>query len=110
MALVDGTLLDQFVFAGSSRMRSEVVADDSIVVQQGVADREDVHVDGRAVDGPARQVLAARHVALAVMAVTEVLERSDGTHLALFVDQWRAKVTARDNPDVMLESLPAGGS
>ena len=29
--------------------------------------------------------------------------------LALFVDQWRAMVTARDNPDVMLEALPAGG-
>ena len=39
----------------------------------------------------------------------EVLERSDGTRLALFVDQWRAKVTARDNPDVMLVALPAGG-
>jgi hypothetical protein len=40
----------------------------------------------------------------------EVLQRSDGTHLALFVDQWRANVTARDNPDVMLEALPAGGA
>ena len=39
----------------------------------------------------------------------EVLQRSDGTYLALFVDQWRANVTARDNPDVMLEALPAGG-
>ena len=40
----------------------------------------------------------------------EVLQRSDGTHLALFVDQWRAMVTARDNPEIMLEALPAGGS
>ena len=39
----------------------------------------------------------------------EVLERSDGTRLALFVDQWRAKTVTRDNPDVMLEALPAGG-
>ena len=39
----------------------------------------------------------------------EVLERSDGTRMALFVDQWRAQVTARDNPDIMLEALPAGG-
>ncbi|NPC96652.1 peptide chain release factor 3 [Nocardioides sp. zg-DK7169] len=40
----------------------------------------------------------------------EVLQRTDGTHLALFVDQWRANVTARDNPDILLEALPAGGS
>jgi peptide chain release factor 3 len=38
----------------------------------------------------------------------EILERS--TRLALFVDQWRPMVTARDDPDVMLESLPAGGN
>ena len=37
-------------------------------------------------------------------------QRSDGTHLALFVDQWRAMVTARDNPEIMLEALPAGGA
>ena len=40
----------------------------------------------------------------------EVLQRSDGTHLAIFTDQWRATATARDNPDVMLEPLPAGGA
>ena len=39
----------------------------------------------------------------------EVLQRSDGTQLALFIDQWRANATARDNPDVLLEALPAGG-
>ncbi len=39
----------------------------------------------------------------------EVLQRSDGTHLALFVDKWRADKTARDEPDVLLEELPAGG-
>ncbi len=39
----------------------------------------------------------------------EVLQRSDGTYLALFVDKWRASKTARDEPDVLLEELPAGG-
>ena len=58
----------------------------------------------------ARRTDAAGAAALAGMRGVEVLQRSDGTHLALFVDQWRAKVTARDNPDVMLEALPAGGS
>ena len=57
----------------------------------------------------ARRTDAAGAAALAGMRGVEVLERSDGTRLALFVDQWRAKVTARDNPDVMLEALPAGG-
>ena len=58
----------------------------------------------------ARLTDAAGATALAGMRGVEVLERSDGTRLALFVDQWRAMVTARDNPDVMLESLPAGGA
>ncbi len=58
----------------------------------------------------ARRTDAAGAAALAGIRGVEVLERSDGTHLALFVDQWRAKVTARDNPDVLLEALPAGGS
>ena len=58
----------------------------------------------------ARRTDAAGAAALAGIRGVEVLERSDGTHLALFVDQWRAKVTERDNPDVMLEALPAGGS
>ena len=58
----------------------------------------------------ARLTDAAGASALAGMRGVEVLERSDGTRLALFVDAWRAKVTARDNPDVMLEELPAGGS
>ena len=39
----------------------------------------------------------------------EVLQRRDGTHVVLFADQWRANATARDNPDVLLEALPAGG-
>src|SRR3954447_16814982 len=58
----------------------------------------------------ARLTDAAGALALAGIRGVEVLERSDGTRLALFVDQWRAMVTARDNPQVMLESLPAGGS
>lgn len=57
----------------------------------------------------ARRTDAAGATALAGMRGVEVLGRSDGTHLALFVDQWRANVTARDNPDVLLEALPAGG-
>ena len=58
----------------------------------------------------ARRTDAAGAAALAGMRGVEVLARSDGTRMALFVDQWRAMVTARDNPDVMLEALPAGGS
>ena len=58
----------------------------------------------------ARRTDAAGATALAGMRGVEVLERSDGTHLALFVDQWRAMVTARDNPEIMLEALPAGGA
>lgn len=57
----------------------------------------------------ARRTDAEGAVALAGKRGTEVLQRSDGTYLALFVDQWRASSTARDNPDVLLEALPAGG-
>jgi peptide chain release factor 3 len=58
----------------------------------------------------ARRTDAHGAAALAGLRGVEVLQRSDGTHLALFVDQWRARTTARDHPDVMLEALPAGGS
>jgi peptide chain release factor 3 len=58
----------------------------------------------------ARRTDAAGADALSGLRGVEVLQRSDGTHLALFVDQWRAKTTARDHPDVMLEELPAGGN
>jgi peptide chain release factor 3 len=58
----------------------------------------------------ARRTDAAGATALSGLRGVEVLQRSDGTHLALFVDQWRAKTTARDHPDVMLEALPAGGA
>ncbi|WP_082748518.1 peptide chain release factor 3 [Nocardioides jensenii] len=58
----------------------------------------------------ARRTDAEGAKALAGARGCEVLQRSDGTHLAIFTDQWRATATARDNPDVMLEALPAGGS
>ena len=58
----------------------------------------------------ARRTDAAGAAALAGLRGVEVLARSDGTRLALFIDQWRAKTTTRDHPDVMLEPLPAGGS
>ena len=44
--------------------------------------------------------------ALAGIRGVEVLQRTDGTYLALFVDKWRANNAARDNPDVLLEELP----
>ncbi|WP_156391931.1 MULTISPECIES: peptide chain release factor 3 [unclassified Nocardioides] len=58
----------------------------------------------------ARLTDAAGASALSGIRGVEVLQRSDGTYLALFVDRWRAQVTARDNPAVMLEELPAGGN
>ena len=58
----------------------------------------------------ARVTDSAGATALAGMRGVEVLKRSDGTRMALFVDQWRAMVTSRDNPDIMLEPLPAGGN
>ena len=39
----------------------------------------------------------------------EVLQRTDGTYMALFTDKWRAKNVARELPDVRLNELPAGG-
>ena len=58
----------------------------------------------------ARRTDAAGAAALTGIRGVEVLARSDGTHLALFVNEWRAKATTRDHPDVLLEALPAGGS
>ncbi|MFL6157438.1 MAG: peptide chain release factor 3 [Marmoricola sp.] len=60
--------------------------------------------------GVARRTDAAGAKELAGARGTEVLQRSDGTYLALFTDRWRAGNVARDNPDVLLEELPAGGS
>ena len=58
----------------------------------------------------ARRTDAAGASALSGLRGVEVLARSDGTRLALFLDEWRAKTTTRDHPDVVLEALPAGGS
>ncbi len=58
----------------------------------------------------ARRTDAAGASALAGIRGVEVLQRRDGTHLALFVDRWRAQFVARDHPDVLIEELPAGGS
>ncbi len=38
----------------------------------------------------------------------EVLQRSDGTLLALAVDKWRVHTVTRDHPELTLESLVAG--
>ena len=35
----------------------------------------------------------------------EVVARQDGTHLALFSDQWQVKWVLRDHPEIVLESL-----
>lgn len=37
----------------------------------------------------------------------EVLQRSDGTYLALFLDKWRANAVRRAHPEVTLIELPA---
>jgi len=37
----------------------------------------------------------------------EVMVRSDGTHLVLFPDKWRASAVAREHPELRLEPLPA---
>ncbi|WP_300683079.1 peptide chain release factor 3 [Nocardioides sp.] len=58
----------------------------------------------------ARRTDAEGAEALAGIRGVEVLQRSDGTHLALFTDAWRAKTVTRENPDVLLEELPAGGA
>lgn len=58
----------------------------------------------------ARRTDASGATALKVARGCEVLQRADGSHLAIFTDLWRATATARDHPDVMLEALPAGGA
>ncbi len=45
---------------------------------------------------------------LATIRGVEVLERRDGSLLALFLDQWRATKTERDHPEITLEALAAG--
>lgn len=60
--------------------------------------------------GVARRTDAAGAQVLNGVRGAEVLQRTDGTFLALFIDKWRANNAARENPDVLLEELPAGGS
>jgi len=59
--------------------------------------------------GVARVTDAAGAKELAGTRGSEVLQRSDGTYLALFIDKWRANNVVREKPDVLLEELPAGG-
>src|SRR5215212_3156858 len=55
----------------------QVVADHPVVVQEGVAEREDVDVDGGAVRWAAGEVFAAGYAALAVVVVCEAAEDID---------------------------------
>lgn len=56
----------------------------------------------------ARRTDAAALPVLAGIRGVEVLQRSDGTLLALFPDQWRVTATERANPDITLTALAAG--
>ncbi|MET1036890.1 MAG: peptide chain release factor 3, partial [Aeromicrobium sp.] len=58
----------------------------------------------------ARRTDAAGAQELSGIRGVEVLQRTDGTYLALFLDKWRANNVARDHPSVVLDELPAGGS
>ena len=58
----------------------------------------------------ARRTDAAGAQELSGFRGSEVLQRTDGTYLALFIDKWRANNAVRQHPDVLLEELPAGGS
>ena len=55
----------------------------------------------------ARRTTEADAGALSGLPGVEVLIRSDGAHLALFLDKWRAAAVARTHPDLVLEQLPA---
>ena len=57
----------------------------------------------------ARRTDAAGAEVLRPIRSIEVMQRSDGTHLVLFPDKWRAHTVERDNPEVLLEALPASG-
>ncbi len=58
--------------------------------------------------GIARLTRPADVAALNGLRDVEVLQRSDGDHLALFPDKWRAQNIERNHPDLMLEPLLAG--
>ncbi len=57
----------------------------------------------------ARRTDAAGADALRGVRSIEVMQRADGTHLVLFPDKWRAHTVERDNPEILLEPLPASG-
>jgi peptide chain release factor 3 len=56
----------------------------------------------------ARRTDRASAAELAALRGVEVLERSDGTLLAIVADQWRLRAVAKDNPHLTLETLVAG--
>jgi hypothetical protein len=78
VAVLQRLLLAPDVFARDAPVRSEVVADGPIVVEERAIRREDVDVDGWPVSAAARQVGAARHGAFTVMAVAKCFQCSDG--------------------------------
>lgn len=58
----------------------------------------------------ARQTSAEDAPTIGAVRGVEVLVRSDGAHLALFPDKWRAHAVARDHPHARLDPLPASGT
>jgi peptide chain release factor 3 len=56
----------------------------------------------------ARRTDQASAAELAGLRGVEVLERSDGTLLAIVTDQWRLRAVVKDHPHLTLESLVAG--
>ncbi|MBB6626936.1 peptide chain release factor 3 [Nocardioides sp. KIGAM211] len=57
----------------------------------------------------ARRTDAASAPALEAIRGLEVLSRADGTLMVLAPDAWRISVVERDHPDLVLETLLAGG-
>ncbi len=55
----------------------------------------------------ARVVRREGHLAVGLRG-TELLTRSDGTHLLLFPDKWRVHTVERDHPELELTALTAG--
>jgi peptide chain release factor 3 len=58
----------------------------------------------------ARRTSREHAEALNSMRDVEVMLRSDGDHLALFPDRWRAEAVGRMHPDLVLQALVAGAS
>lgn len=57
----------------------------------------------------ARHTTSDHAEALNSLRGVEVLVRSDGTHLALFADKWRAQAVRRSHPALRIDPLPAAG-